>query len=97
MITENINYIAEAALGRCFKGIEFDFNSEAQYDDSWVIRSGSLKELLKTPLNFCFRSAVIKYPSFILTHGEVSGIIQMVQENSLPNGKVMTVNRKVYL
>ena len=91
MITENINYIAEAALGRCFKGIEFDFNSEAQYDDSWVIRSSSLKELLKTPLNFCFRSAVIKYPSFILTHGEVSGIIQMVQENSLPNGKVMTV------
>lgn len=91
MITENINNIAEAVTGRCFKGIELDFNSEAQNDDSWAILSGSHKELLRTPLNFCFRSAVIKYPSFILTHGEVSGIIQMVQENSLPNGKVMTV------
>lgn len=90
MNIENINNIAET-VGRCFKGIELDFNSEAQNDDSWVIRSGSRKELLKTPLDFCFRSAVIKYPSFILTHGEVSGIIQMVQENSLPNGKVMTV------
>lgn len=91
MNIENINNIAETVLGRCFKGIELDFNSEAQYDDSWVILSGSRKELLRTPLNFCSRSAVIKYPSFISTHGEVSGIIQMVQENSLPNGKVMTV------
>lgn len=90
MIIENINSMAEAVSRCCSKGI-IELNSEAQNDDSWGIWSGSRKELLKTPLNFCFRSAVIKYPSFILTHGEVSGIIQMVQENSLPNGTVMTV------
>lgn len=87
MTIENINNIAEAVLGCCSEALRNDDSGHM----SCGIWSGSREELLKTPLNFCFRSAVIKYPSFVVTHGEVSGIIQMVQENSLPKGKVMTL------
>lgn len=96
MQTKYLDNLFQAVLGDIGQKVKNKVDFEPLQNDgnaSFIIWSGSYSDIqncFDTQLNFGFRFAVIKYPSFV-TQQEVSSIIQKVQENKLPEYCVLEV------